>query len=522
MLRPDESGAFGLDSRGPHKEREVKLGAGPAFHLPDLAGVIQGVAVAPPETVRMETVYYDTPDLRLARWGVSLRRRAGEGWTLKLAPPPSTPGKPAAVLERDELTFEGSATKPPEAALEVVRAYVRKAELVPVARLSTVRRRVRLVDATGTRVAEVVDDEVSVRDGRRVAARFREIEVEVPSTNGTNGAADSEPILTPLVTRLRGAGAGAPDPTPKHIRALGPRAIEPPEVSPQPLSPDAPAKDVIRNALAESIAALLRHDPLVRSGRDPEAVHQARVATRKLRSHLRTFGPLLDPEWTEPLRSELGWLAMGLGAVRDREVLLERLQTRAGSLEAGDQRSAASLLHLLEVEIDELRKKLLADLDSQRYIDLLERLVESAHSPKTTPDAEQPAKGVLPALATSPWRRLRSAVRQLPETPTDPEVHRIRILAKRARYAAEAVAPVAGDAATAFARCAAKLQTILGEHQDSVTAQAWLRSARATGRRAFVAGELIALERIAAADARARWPKVWKPLDRKRVREWMP
>src|SRR5204863_7583202 len=201
-------------------EREVKLGAGPAFHLPDLAGVIEGVAVAPPETVRMETVYYDTPDLRLARWGVSLRRRAGEGWTLKLSP-----SKSGSILERDELTFEGSGKKPPEAALEVVRAYVRKAELVPVARLSTVRRRVRLVDATGNRVAEVVDDEVSVRDGRRVAARFREIEVEVPSPDGAGG---EDSIITPLVTRLRGAGAGAPDPTPKHIRALGPRAIEAP------------------------------------------------------------------------------------------------------------------------------------------------------------------------------------------------------------------------------------------------------------------------------------------------------
>src|SRR5437763_3668624 len=132
----------------------------------------------------METVYYDTPDLRLARWGVSLRRRAGEGWTLKLAPPPSAPGKRGVVLERDELTFQGSATKPPEAALEVVRAYVRKAELVPVARLSTVRRRVRLVDATGTRVAEVVDDEVSGRDGRREAARVGEDGGVWPGANG--------------------------------------------------------------------------------------------------------------------------------------------------------------------------------------------------------------------------------------------------------------------------------------------------------------------------------------------------
>src|SRR5256714_14857229 len=93
-------------------EREVKLGAGPAFHLPDLAGVIEGVAVGPSETVRLETVYYDTPDLRLARWGVSLRHRAGEGWTLKLAAPPSRPGKPSAVLERAELTFEGRSRRP--------------------------------------------------------------------------------------------------------------------------------------------------------------------------------------------------------------------------------------------------------------------------------------------------------------------------------------------------------------------------------------------------------------------------
>src|SRR5204863_1688033 len=198
-------------------EREVKLGAGPAFHLPDLAGVIEGVAVAPPETVRMETVYYDTPDLRLARWGVSLRRRAGEGWTLKLSP-----SKSGSILERDELTFEGSGKKPPEAALELVRAYVRRSELVPVARLSTVRRRVRLVDASGARVAEVVDDEVSVRDGRRVAARFREIEVEASGAGRAQGAlpADgADGIITPLVTALRVAGAGAPDPTPKHIRA---------------------------------------------------------------------------------------------------------------------------------------------------------------------------------------------------------------------------------------------------------------------------------------------------------------
>ncbi|HEY8802641.1 MAG TPA: CYTH domain-containing protein, partial [Candidatus Dormibacteraeota bacterium] len=244
----------------------MKLGAGPAFHLPDLNGVVDGVAVTPPEAVRLETVYYDTLDLRLARWGVSLRHRAGEGWTLKLPPKPGAEQPAGQMLERDELTFQGGSKRPPEAAVAIVRAYVRKAELVPVARLSTMRRRVRLVDAAGARVAEVVDDEVSVRDGRRVAARFREIEVEVmEQPDGADG------IVDPLVLRLRGAGAGAPDPTPKHIRALGPRAMEPPEVAPQPVRPDSSARDVIKHVLAESIASLLRQDPLVRTSGDPEA-----------------------------------------------------------------------------------------------------------------------------------------------------------------------------------------------------------------------------------------------------------
>ncbi len=497
-------------------EREVKLGAGPSFHLPDLSGVLDGVTVTAPEAVRLETIYFDTADLRLARWGVSLRHRAGEGWTLKLAPThPSGDGQSTALLERDELTFQGGAKKPPPAAVAVVRAYVRRDELVPVARLSTVRRRVRLLDRDGSRVAEVVDDEVSVRDGRRVAARFREIEVEV-------GPDDGAGIAAALVARLRSAGAGAPDPTPKHIRALGPRAMEPPEVAPMVVASDSPALDVIRSVIAQSVAALLYHDPLVRTSGDPEAVHQARVATRKLRSHLRTFGPLLDSEWTDLLRSELGWLALSLGAVRDQEVLLERLRELAKSLPANDLRSAAAVLHLLEVDIEGLRKKLLADLESTRYIDLLGRLVEAAHAPVTLPDADQPAATVLPSLATGPWRRLRTAVRHLPDTPADPELHRIRILAKRARYAAEAVVPVVGAGAASFARAAAKLQTILGEHQDSVTAQAWLRGTRMSGRRAFVAGELIAMEHAAAEDARSKWPKVWKSLDRKNLRDWMP
>jgi CHAD domain-containing protein len=490
------------------REREVKLQAAPGFHLPDLNQVVDGVTAGPDQEGRQETVYFDTPDLRLARWGLSLRHRGNEGWTLKL--PPSREG---AVLARPELSFQGPPRTPPPEVTDLLRAYVRGAALVPVARLSTWRRRVSLFDGSGRRLAEVVDDEVSVLNGRRVAARFREVEVELDQ-----GADD---ILDPLLWRLRAAGAGLAEPTPKHVRALGPAASEPPEVAPRPLPPEPTAADVVTNALAASVAAILRHDAGIRLGGDPEDVHQARVGTRRLRSNLRTFRPLVVAEWADGLRDEVGWLATELGAVRDREVLLERLTDHAKRLPAADRRPAEALARQLESSIADGRAALLQSLRSQRYIDLLERLVAAANQPQLTEAAALPAAQTLPGLAQKPWRDLSRAVAALGDAPEDAALHACRILAKRARYAAEAVAPAAGPDAARFAKAAANLQTVLGEHQDSVNAQAWLRAHAGSGRRAFVAGEMAALELALAERARAEWRGAWRRLDRRRLRAWM-
>ncbi|HEY8643601.1 MAG TPA: CYTH domain-containing protein, partial [Candidatus Dormibacteraeota bacterium] len=157
-------------------EREVKLGAAPGFHLPALDGVLEGVTADAADEKRLETVYHDTPDLRLARWGVSLRHRAGEGWTVKL---PGSEEAPEGGLAREELEFEGPRTRVPAPALKLLAAYVRNSQLEPVARLKTRRRTVRLRDPKARLLAEVVDDEVSVLEGRRVASRFREVEVEL-------------------------------------------------------------------------------------------------------------------------------------------------------------------------------------------------------------------------------------------------------------------------------------------------------------------------------------------------------
>jgi CHAD domain-containing protein len=128
---------------------------------------------------------------------------------------------------------------------------------------------------------------------------------------------------------------------------------------------------------------------------------------------------------------------------------------------------------------------------------------------------------MLPSLARRDWKRLRRGVGKLPSAPADPELHRIRILAKRLRYAADAASDVVGKPATRLAKAATNLQDILGDHQDSVTARAWLRESSALGPRAFVAGELSMLENQAAGEDRAAFPGVWKKVQRKRLRKWM-
>jgi CHAD domain-containing protein len=454
----------------------------------------------------LETTYYDTHDFRLARWGANLRHRSREGWTVKL---PN--GSNGSMLERNELEFRGTAKAPPAAALKLVRAYLRKSVPQPIAHLSTLRHRVVLADEDGRQLAVVVDDEVSVLERRRVAARFREVEVELAE------GADAE-LLKAVLKRLLAAGASAADQTPKLVRAVGSKAAAPPEVVPSPLPRKPTAGDLVKRALSVAVAEFLADEPGVRVGSDPEAVHKARVAIRTLRSHLRTFGRVLeeDPPHADALRA----LGDALGEVRDGEVLLELLRSQSEKLSDTERKVVGGVLKRLEGEIVESRQNLARFMDSPGYVDLLDGLVDLAQAPKFSEDAELPAAQAAVELARRPWRRLRKAVHALPDSPEPSDLHRIRILAKRTRYAAEAVAPIVGKRAERFAEAAEALQTVLGDYHDAIVAEEWLGSAGATGRRAYTAGKLGARVLARADWMRARWPAAWNSLSRKRLREW--
>ena len=494
-------------------EREVKLQAPAGFVLPDLAANGFSATILDPR--RVLAVYHDTEDLSLVRWGCSLRHREGEGWTVKL---PLEGHGGGGALTRAEHVFPASpgsaAGRPPDEVLDLVRVYVRGRPVVPVARLRTLRRTVELADEFGRPALVVTDDEVSVMQGRRIASRFREVEVELVS-------GVPEEALRGVVARLLGSGAGPVDNVPKLRRALGPRADAPPEVSVAELGEAATVSEVVRRTLAASVVRLLRHDAGVRLGADPEEVHQARVATRRLRSDLRTFRGVLEPGWPEPLREELRWLGGELGAVRDAEVLRDRLRGREALLEPGDRHAAEELLGRLDGRRAAAREHLLASIREPRFDALADALVVAANEPGVTPEvAERPAAEVLRSTLEGPWKHLRGAIDGIVDDPSDEALHVARIRAKRVRYAAEALAPVFGKRARAFEEAAAGLQDVLGEHQDAVVAGAWLRDAAATGADGFVAGQLAAIEAGAAREARVAWPAAWKALTRKRLRFW--
>ena len=469
-------------------ERELKLAAPPATKLPTLSDPLAGVVAEPAGTRWLLASYFDTDDLRLTRAGASLRHRDDEGWAVKLPVGVARTGR----LDRATYGFSGEPGTPPAEALDLVSAWTRRAPVGPVAQLRTTRRAMRLRTTAGVAIGEVVDDDVTVLGEQTTVRGFRELEFEL---------VDEAPAeqVTAIVARLRAAGAGPPDPTPKIVRALAPRASEPPDVNPPGVGP-ATAGGVVRAALGDALARLVAHDPGIRRGDDPEDLHQARVAARRLRSHLRSFAPLLDVP-TDELRGELGWLGDELGRVRDADVLVERLEAEVPDLPVEDRGAAGRLLQRLRTQRAKDREELLVALRSDRYGALLDALVDVARVADmgTRPDdGSDDDRAALLAVVRPAWDSLRSAVAAVSDPPTDDELHGVRRHAKRLRYAAEALEPMFGKPARDFARAVTQIQSVLGEHQDAVVAAHWLRDAATRGpdeRAAFVAGELAAAER---------------------------
>lgn len=488
------------------------------FDLPDLSGVLDGGAVRERPRRTLRATYYDTRDLRLARAGVTLRYRTGETgarWHLKL--PTSGTGGPTTA--RDELAVAGPAGEVPAGLRSMVTAVLRSAPLAPVATLRTERRTLDLCGPDGELLAELVDDTVSVIEGRRVVTAFREIEVE------RREAGDE--LLTRMAHELEANGAVGGEFVPKVVRALGPRAAVPPDLDPPAALPSgATAGEAVTHAIARSVRKLLDEDLRVRRGA-PDAVHQMRVACRRLRSDLRTFRPVVAREWADPLREELRWIAGVLGGPRDLEVQRARLRTTAGADPLAPLDDGA--VDRVDGVLTDRERTTVAGLDealaSERYLALLDRLVDAASRPELIGQADERADVVLPALVSAAWRELRRAARKLAPEAEDEIWHEARIVAKRTRYAAEAAVPAVGKAARRFGRACAGVQEVLGEHQDAAVAAELLLDVATEHpddpALLLTCGRMVERERGAVRASRTAFPAAWAEATRARSTSWL-
>lgn len=492
------------------REVELKFTASRAFSLDGIRGRAGVAAVNALESQQLTSAYYDTTDVRLARSGVTLRFRTGGSepvWTVKLP----VGGTNATV--REELNYAGAEDQVPSEALELLIGHCRAAAVLPVATLETHRARWRLLDAEGEELAIVCDDDVAVVERGRTLTRFREVELE-------SSGVDLERLHS-LGAALSDAGAVPIEAVPKAVRALGPRATAPPDlpVVDETVPLDTPA--AVQRMIVHAADRITSNHAAARLGA-PKGVHDMRVGARRLGSDLVTFAPLIDEPWSTVVIDDLKWLVGVLGRVRDSDVMAERIARRAGDLSP----VLRPLFEALDDEARQHREALHETLRSERYRMLLEMLVRAAQNPPLA-HGVGPAAATMVALIRPRWKQLRRAVRTAGRHPTDDALHDVRIELKGMRYGAEALAPTLPRprGSARFARRAAKLQDVLGAHQDAVVSQRRLRQHAAVDGRSneylIAIGRLIEREAAAARASRRRWRTQWRKLRADEATRWL-
>lgn len=469
-------------------ERKYDVPAG--FVLPSVAGVAGVATVGEARTQELDATYYDTDDLRLARHSRTLRRRTGgtdAGWHLK------TPGDGSSRTEH-RMPLAGEAV--PDEMLAEVRAIVRDKDLRPVARLRTHRVETPLTDADGNTLALIAQDDVTA-DTDSGQQRWQEIEVELVD--------GKTKLLKAVEQELRAAGAAPAGGPSKLARALGDRL-------PAPGDETKKINPVLAYA-REQRAALIEQDPGVRRG-DAESVHKMRVATRRLRSTLKTFKRTFGDEASDRLGPELRWLAGQLGEVRDGQVLESKLLAAVEEAGPGFGQVAEGVRGYLDAKVAAGRTALAADLNGERYFRLLDAVDELVADPD--------------AAEKNPMSRARKALSRadgLLDTAladgVDAELHEARKAYKRARYAVEVFAPSAGKPGKAFVNALTDLQDVLGAHQDSVVAREILREVARGSEDSFSYGILYARQEQVGRDTFAELPAAAKASHKSALRSWL-
>ena len=463
--------------------------------------------------------YWDTAGWLVWRAGFACRvRRRGEAAELTLKGPSGGEGHLRQRVELNEPLvvpggLAGAVAEPAGEASRLLRALAGPHPLQPVATLTTHRTTLALSDSEGD-LGEIALDRTTVGEGWRAHELLR-VEVEV--------AGDALERAQPFVEALQ-EGAGLRPALSGKLAAALAAAGASPGWEPRPLGPmtidrESSLGDVAYAAMRRNFLRLVEHEPVARLGEDIEGVHQMRVASRRLRAALDTFGEALPPQLTGQ-RRELRWLARALSGLRDLDVQRERLAKAEPPIAP---EGVAAIDAVLRPRYAAAREVMFAALDSRRYVVMLDAMSDLLHARPVPGTGEEPALAAAPAIVGR-WRRpVRQAGAAInPKSPAS-AYHDLRIDVKKLRYAIEFFAPLYGEPAEVYARRVTDLQALLGDHQDaSVTAALYVRLAEEEDKRLGPAG-VHAVKVLAARESgQADWlrRKFRKRYRRTRGRHW--
>ncbi|MBC3190681.1 CHAD domain-containing protein [Pseudonocardia sp. C8] len=502
-----------------------------APRLTGLSGVDDARPVTEAEIHEHER--FDTADLRLLASGIELAvervtpdraspAQATAAWVLRL--PDGDPGEEIRV----PLPGPDVEGVDPDTVPDQIDALVRRvrgdAELHPVGRVHVVRSVTGLHGDSGRLLATLQRDQVQLSTfGDSTTVEGWSEAVVRPGTVGTD-------LLQRIDEALRGTGlTRGPGQAGRRLAEL--LAENGPAEPPRERGRKGSAGRLVLDYLGRQVDALTERERDLRADR-PDAVHQMRVAARRIRSALRTFGPLFEGPRGPHLVAELRWLGRALAGERDAEVQEERLTTRLRALEPElvlGPVQAAVTRHFARTRA-ETGAVVLEVVDSERYAALQGGLRRLLADPPLSARAGKPADKVLPGMvgrtARKLERRMERALADLDggeEAPTS--MHDARKTGKQLRYATEVVRPAAGADARRFAKRLKKVQRLLGDHQDAVVSRETLRTfgarAGADDENGFTFGVLHGRDTAAMLELEHRLPDVWQQVWTKKARRWM-
>lgn len=447
-------------------EVELKFEIPPQSHA--AVGKLAALRGTAPSTARLHAIYFDTPDFDLRRREMALRlRRTGRRWVQCLKAGKSGAG---GLHAREEWEFAR-----PDRTLDLTlfeRLPALDAPLTELFEVDVRRTTWTLEPTPGDRIEVALDRGAVRHEGQSEPISELEIESLAGDPAAIFAFADRLVDLLPL----------RPSATTKAARgyrlARGEKA-GPAKARAAELDPGMSVRAAATAILGAALEQLQANDAGVLGEDDGEYLHQLRVATRRMRSALRVFRPVLDPEFAAASREDLRWIAKVTGPARDWDVLAT--QTLPPIVAAyGGTRALRAVASRVAVRRRDARAAVTEALSSPRYARLVMRLARGldSESPPVAP-AEDPGLATFAARAIRKGhRRLAAGARKL-SILTPAERHQLRLEAKKVRYAAEGFAPLfRAKRVGRYLEIVSDIQEDLGRANDAAVAARLLDEVR--------------------------------------------